>query len=202
MKVTIAKMTIAAIAAVSVAALLAAAPAKAQLQYMDYTGKNKGKVEVLDPNPQPGQQGYVPLQSESRAKPGKAPEHTYGFGSMDEGGSKNEPYSGFGMQTSTVTPLEDCLKQLPPDEAAEVKLQYIQPYRECRMRLANKAAEARHLEVTRKEDEAVPETPRNYIRVQKDPSEGASGGARGGKGASDGDFYGINPDGARPSYNR
>lgn len=179
-------------AAIAALLLFAATPAAAQLQYMDYSGGSKSPPNVREAAPAPA----------------PAPrEHAYGFGSMEPSSNGNAnsdaPYSGFGMQTSTVTPLDECLKQLPPEEAAEVKMRYIQPYRECRIRLVNKAAEKRHLEVTKQQEDATPETPRNYIRVQKDPSDDMP--AKTGKTAKDDDndgFYGIKPDNSRFRYNR
>lgn len=169
--------------------LFTVAPATAQLQYMDYSGGNQ---------PPPGAQVATPAPQEQG--------HVFGFGgtepSSGAGANGDAPYSGFGMQTSTVTPLDECLKQLPPEEAAEVKMRYIQPYRECRIRLADKAAEQRHVEVTKQRDDATPETPRNYVRVQKDPSDDSPKGGKAAKNGDDAGFYGIKPDTSRTGYNR
>lgn len=176
-------------AAFAAVLLFVAAPAAAQLQYMDYSGGNQ---------PPPGAQVATPAPQEQG--------HTFGFGGTEPSnganGNGDAPYSGFGMQTSTVTPLDECLKQLPPEEAAEVKMRYIQPYRECRLRLAGKAEEQRHIEVTKQREDATPETPRNYVRVQKDPKDDMPKGAKGGKDRKNDGFYGIKPDTSRTGYNR
>lgn len=157
------------------AALLLSAPATAQMGHMEYPVGKKPPAGQL-----------------------------YGFGSEEQSQKARDdaPEVQFGMQSATVTPLDECLKLLPPEEAAEVRSRYAQPYRECRIRLANKAAEKRHAEVTRKEEAAIPETPRNYVRVQKDPDEDAAPKApeKADKDAERG-FYGIKAD-DRARYNR
>lgn len=134
-----------------------------------------------------GMQEEAPVKSGGAAQPA---------GGMDADG---EEYSGFGMSSSVVTPLDECLNQLPPDEAAEIRASYFQPYGECRARLADKASEKRHKQVTRDKEAAIPETPRNYLRVQK--PEGAAEEEPEEK-PQDGDFLGIKPDKSKASYNR
>lgn len=76
------------------------------------------------------------------------------------------PPAGF---VKSVTPVSGCLDQLPPEEAAEVRTRYLKPYQECHRRLqihAIKKAKAVKEGETEKQTQA--ESPRNFVRVQKD----------------------------------
>jgi hypothetical protein len=78
-----------------------------------------------------------------------------------------------------VTPLKACLDQLPPEEAAIVRQDYERPYQACRAHLAdylrkkasvtpkNGAPQAAGANAAGQGD--MPVTPRNFVRVQKDP---------------------------------
>lgn len=70
-----------------------------------------------------------------------------------------------GMQVRVVTPLKECLDQLPPEDIADIRQNYLKPYQECQRRLAD----LRHKKATAGEKEpAAAVTPRNFIRVQPD----------------------------------
>lgn len=81
--------------------------------------------------------------------------------------SGNEPPpQGF---VKSVTPVNACLEQLPPEEAAEVRARYLKPYQECQRRLQIHAI--KRAKAGAKDDEHAPEqaeSPRNFVRVQKD----------------------------------
>jgi len=75
----------------------------------------------------------------------------------------------------SVTPVSACLDQLPPEEAAEVRARYLKPYQECQRRLqihAIKRAKAGDQGDSGEEKKA--ESPRNFIRVQKDAAPAAA----------------------------
>jgi hypothetical protein len=81
------------------------------------------------------------------------------------------PPAGF---VKSVTPVSGCLDQLPPEEAAEVRARYLKPYQECQRRLqihAIKRAKAGKESESEKQTQA--ESPRNFVRVQKDTAPAA-----------------------------
>lgn len=77
------------------------------------------------------------------------------------------PPRGF---VKSVTPVTGCLDQLPPEEAAEVRARYLKPYQECQRRLHSHALKkAKAGAETQEAEGAKPaESPRNFVRVQKD----------------------------------
>ena len=83
----------------------------------------------------------------------------------------------YGMQSHSVTSAEECLKQLDPDEALDVRKNAAMPWQECQRRLQEKLKQEREKkqsEEAEAEREPTPppaETPRNYIRVQKPETE-------------------------------
>jgi hypothetical protein len=70
-------------------------------------------------------------------------------------------------QSFVVTSLSKCLDQLDPADAAEIRKSFVKPYQECQARLAEKLAQEKQKKAGDAEDAAVPETPRNYVRVQR-----------------------------------
>lgn len=83
----------------------------------------------------------------------------------------------YGMQSHSVTSAEECLKQLDPDEAMDIRKNALMPWQECQRRLQEKLKQEKEKKQSEKaeaEKEPTPpaaETPRNYIRVQKPETE-------------------------------
>lgn len=81
------------------------------------------------------------------------------------------PPRGF---VKSVTPVTGCLDQLPPEEAAEVRARYLKPYQECHRRLQiNALKKAKAGDVKAEEGDKQAESPRNFVRVQKDAEPAA-----------------------------
>lgn len=78
-----------------------------------------------------------------------------------------------------ITSLEKCLNQLPPEEAAEVRLNPVRPYQECIARLSNVSADRKKKKRQDAEEMPVAENARNYSRIQESPVEGENGGEPG-----------------------
>lgn len=82
------------------------------------------------------------------------------------------PPAGF---VKSVTPVSACLDQLPPEEAAEVRARYLKPYQECQRRLQIHAIKkAKAGEEAESKEEKQAESPRNFVRVQKDTAPAAA----------------------------
>jgi hypothetical protein len=75
--------------------------------------------------------------------------------------------------TMTVTTLQTCYDQLDPAEVAEVKRNYLHPYAECQSRLDAKTEGKKELKQGEIQKSLTPDSPRNYIRVQQEPTAAA-----------------------------
>ncbi len=80
-----------------------------------------------------------------------------------------------GMKSHTVTSVEACLEKLDEEDAIDVRTRYMKSWQECQKRLEVKLARERAEKAAEKAEKApkdnIPETPRNYIRVQKSAAE-------------------------------
>lgn len=77
----------------------------------------------------------------------------------------------------TVTSIQTCYDQLDPADAAEVRRDYLKPYAECQARLEAKLQGKREMKAGEAAAAATPESPRNYIRVQRPESDQGSAAA-------------------------
>ena len=114
---------------------------------------------VLTAAPQAGAQMHISNGQKTTTTEGVSPQPGMPTGN-------ETPPQGF---VKSVTPVSGCLAQLPPEEAAEVRARYLKPYQECQRRLhihALKKVKAGAEEDT--EDKKQAESPRNFVRVQKD----------------------------------
>lgn len=78
-----------------------------------------------------------------------------------------------GGHTTVVTSVKTCLDELPPADAAEIRSNYLKPYQECQRR--TQALSVKRLKAGDEEDKPESkeaESPRNFIRVQKDTTPG------------------------------
>jgi|GEM_PF-1958449 len=74
-----------------------------------------------------------------------------------------------GGHTATVTSVKSCLDELPPEDAAEIRRNYLKPYQECQRRA--QALSVKRVKAGEDAEKPTPkeaESPRNFIRVQKD----------------------------------
>lgn len=94
-----------------------------------------------------------------------------------------------GMQSFSVTPIEKCLSQLPPDEAFEIRTRFVKPYEECRNRVGANARQQKTIEAGKQAEALAPETPRNYIRVAVPPEKPAAKDTSTAGAAKDGDSF-------------
>jgi hypothetical protein len=74
-----------------------------------------------------------------------------------------------------ITSLQKCIDQLPPEEAAEVRLNPIRPYQECMSRLSSLAADRKKKKADDAKAEPIAENARNYSRIQESPTAGENG---------------------------
>lgn len=71
------------------------------------------------------------------------------------------------QQSMTVTSIQSCYDQLDPADVAEIKSAYLKPYAECHARLEAKLQGKREMKAGEVQAAQTPESPRNYIRVQR-----------------------------------
>ena len=70
---------------------------------------------------------------------------------------------------AVVSPTHNCLDQLSPEEATEIRKNYERVWQECQKRLKRKKAEDQA--AAEKEKRENPPVIENYARVQKDPAK-------------------------------
>jgi hypothetical protein len=81
--------------------------------------------------------------------------------------AKTAPADGNMQHSMTVTSIQTCYDQLDPADAAEIRRDYLKPYAECQARLEAKLQGKREMKAGEAAAAATPESPRNYIRVQR-----------------------------------
>jgi hypothetical protein len=83
-------------------------------------------------------------------------------------------------QSYVVTTLDKCFDQLGPAEAAQIKDHSLHPYADCHSRLREKQQALQHYDAAATAAALTPVTPRNFVRVQTGPDNGALNAAGGG----------------------
>lgn len=79
-------------------------------------------------------------------------------------------------QSAVITSVQKCYDQLTQEEVMDIKRHYLKPYEECQNRLLKKKEKAATDKLAAEKEALEPETPRNYIRVQKSPSASPKAG--------------------------
>jgi len=138
--------------------LLTATPAFAQMNYYNADAK---KPAAENPTADDAN-GGMPGTSGDDA--GAAPDDSADNG--DSSDNDDESNKIMPAQSAVVTSVDACLKQLDPDEAAEVRRNYQRPYQECQSRLAEKLSKKKTAKAGAAQKGPEAESPRNFVRVQ------------------------------------
>lgn len=77
----------------------------------------------------------------------------------------------FSSGSHVVTPVEECLEQLSPEDAADIRATSIKPYEDCNRRLQRQRLEKKEAAKKKKAKDEEAETPSNFLRVTEDGDE-------------------------------
>jgi hypothetical protein len=92
------------------------------------------------------------------------------FPAAAEEEDEDEKYSS---GSRVVTPVEDCLDQLSPEDAADIRATSITPYEDCNRRLQRQRLEKKSASEKKKAAEEEAETPSNFMRVTEEEEDEA-----------------------------
>lgn len=90
------------------------------------------------------------------------------FPALADEGETEETYSS---GSHTVTSVEECLEQLSPEDAADIRATSIKPYEDCNRRLQRQRLEKKETAKRKKAEDEEAETHTNFLRVTEEPEE-------------------------------